>query len=102
MVVFIILDRVEEVNEYFWNGVTQTLLHELSHQLSAPDHYCELDGSGNCEHAQYCETSSHEHESKASRNGECIMDNAEEVFDEEEGEITSKSRYWINLSNRVL
>lgn len=84
-----------------WMSVTLTLIHEISHRLSAPDHYCELDKDGNCEHAQYCETDFHEHESKASRYCECIMDNIEEVFDEERKQIAHNSRYWENLSNRV-
>lgn len=96
MVVFIILDRVEEVNEYFWNGVTQTPLHELS----APDHYCELDKNGNCEHAQYCENLNHTHDNKAPRWNGCVMDNSSETEDVNSAFV--KIALWRSLSQRDL
>ena len=83
-----------------WNDVTQTLLHELSHQLSAPDHYCELDENDVCEHAQYCENLNHTHDNKATRWNGCVMDNSIET-ENSDGTFQKKS-LWRNLSQRDL
>ena len=54
------------------NENSRTLLHEISHQFFALDHYCHGD---TCENAERCNNPDHNLDVDSRRDGWCIMDN---------------------------